>query len=56
VTATATPSEPGGCRRALDDGRLECGEEDPPRGRGGSPRSAVERRGGSGGKAKLLEK
>jgi hypothetical protein len=38
----------------------KCGEEDPPGVRGGSPRRAVERRGGSGGQsggeAKLLEK
>jgi hypothetical protein len=38
----------------------KCGEEEPPGVRGGSPRRAVERRGGcggrSGGEAKLLEK
>jgi hypothetical protein len=54
------PSEPVSYRRAPDGERPECGEEDPPGGRGGSPRSAIERRGGSdgrsGGEAKLLEK
>jgi hypothetical protein len=55
-----TPPELVGGRRAPGGGGPECGEEDPPGGRGGSPRSAVEHRGGSGGRsggeAKLLEK
>jgi hypothetical protein len=54
------PPEPVGCRRAPCGGGPECGEEDPPGGRGESPRSAVERRGRSGGRsggeAKLFEK
>jgi hypothetical protein len=58
---TPPPPEPVGCRRAPGGGGPKCGEEEPPSGgRGCSPRSVVERRGGSGGRsggeAKLLEK
>jgi hypothetical protein len=54
------PPEPVGRRRAPGSGGPKCGEEEPPRRQRDNPRSAVERRGGSGGRsggeAKLLEK
>jgi hypothetical protein len=60
ATTAVTHPEPVRCRRALGGGGPKCGEEEPPGGRGGSPRSIVEHRGGSdgrsGGEAKLLEK